>query len=218
MASADITVSMAEKPGDIAEFQRIMRLLSGIVRPKLAVVQGAAYVATALKAASKVSPEKRKVRPMRVRLDSGKLGDAYKGSWEVNNRGKWERLHGFWDTKAEAERQPMVMIENRGLSRLLWWKMSAIILNGQGVHGDRESFTMKRNVSTEGAAARNARFSLEDSTRGAALTMHNSLKYAALAFKTSGRATVNNAMRRAANNMRKFVEREVGGKIKEGNK
>jgi hypothetical protein len=50
------------------------------------------------------------------------------------------------------------------------------------------------------------------------MRLHNGLSYALKAFRSGGRATVDNAMRRAANNMRKYVERQTGMKFAEENK
>ena len=51
----------------------------------------------------------------------------------------------------------------------------------------------------------------------AVVRMSNSANYALKAFRSGGRATVDNAMRRAANNMRKYAERQTGLKFAERN-
>jgi hypothetical protein len=51
----------------------------------------------------------------------------------------------------------------------------------------------------------------------ASVRMHNQLSYALKAFRSNGRATVDNAMRRAANSLRKYAERQTGEKFAERN-
>ena len=209
-----VEVRIDSKPDDVRELSRIMSVFQQSMRktPTQAVNVGGFFVARALQAASKISPKSRKVKAMRVQTVDGKRGGTYKGKYLVENRGKWIPLPGYYGSIAEARNSKAAKIFNRGLARLLWWKMATKV--SQSAAPDRPQTENK----TGSIASRAMWVSETADNDGAKLAMIDKLKYASQAFRTQGRATVDNAMRRASNAMRKYVERETGTKIRELNK
>ena len=209
----ELSISVPER--DILEFQRIMALLQTQVghTPEKSVEIGAVFVAKALQAATVISPKRRKVRKTGDEID--RVGNRWAKSgystWAVVNDSDRSKpfdipIAGHWKTKQEAAasvEQKFMRIRQRGLARFLWWKAVAKIAVAKA----------GRNPDISAGAGRVADRLLRVQKVGgndASVTMSNSANYALKAFRSSGRATVDNAMRRAANNMRKYAERQTG--------
>jgi hypothetical protein len=215
-----VELSMTVPRSDLLEFQRVMSLLQTRAgkTPAKAVEMGAVFVAKALQAATAVSPRKRKVRKTGDGIDRN--GDRWKKSgyatWAVVNDADKSKprdipIPGHWKTRAEAAatvERTLLPIRQRGLARLLWWKVIAKVAVAQA--GKRPETGMRQ----DGIASRLLRVQTVGG-QDASVTIRNSSRYALKAFKSDGRATVDNAMRRAANNMRKYAERLTGEKYNE---
>jgi hypothetical protein len=215
-----VELSMSVPRSDLLEFQRVMALLQTRAgkTPEKAVEMGAVFVAKALQAATVVSPKRRKVRK------TGEGVDRIAGRWEKSGYSTWAVVEdpdrtkprdipiaGHWKTKQEAAAsvdQKFIRIRQRGLARLLWWKAIAKVAVAQA--GSRPDTGMGQDKIAD-------RLLRVQMTKGdnASVTVTNSANYALKAFRSDGRATVDNAMRRAANNMRKYAERQTGEKFNE---
>lgn len=207
---------------DLLEFQRVLGLLQtkALKTPEKAVEMGAVFVAKALQASTVISPRKRKVIKSATEIDPKGRRWAKSGffQWSVLDDADKTKLHfipiaGHWKTRQEAEatvEQKFLRIRQRGLARFLWWKCIAKIAVAKA----------GRNPEIASGAGKIADRLLRVEQRGgsdAYVKMSNSANYALKAFRSSGRATIDSAMRRAANNMRKYAERQSGLKLGEGN-
>lgn len=217
-----VELSISVPRSDLLEFQRVLRLLQTRAgkTPEKAVEMGAVFVAKALQAATVVSPKRRKVRKTSEGIY--RVGDRWAKSgyatWAVVNDSDRSKpvdipIAGHWKTNEEAAasvEHKFMQIRQRGLARFLWWKAVAKVAVAKA----------GRNPDISAGVNRVADRLLRVQKVGgnnASVTMSNSANYALKAFRASGRATVDNAMRRAANNMRKYAERETGEKIAQGN-
>jgi hypothetical protein len=217
-----VELSMSVPRSDLLEFQRVMGLLQTRAgkTPEKAVEMGAVFVAKALQASTSVSPKQRKV--VKASEEIARKGNRWARSgysqWAVMDDADKSNLRfipiaGHYKTMQEAKatvEQKFMRIRQRGLARLLWWKAVAkIAVAKAGRHPD-----------TAGGQDRIADRLLRVEHRGGAdamVRMSNSANYALKAFKSGGRATIDTAMRRAANNMRKYAERQTGLKFGEQN-
>lgn len=205
---------------DLLEFQRVMSLLQTHAgkTPAKAVEMGAVFVAKALQAATVVSPRKRKVE--KVATDISLNGDRWRRSGlsqfaVVDDADKSDirmiPIAGHYRTKreaAEAADRKLLTIRRRGLARFLWWKSITKIAVAQA----------GRNPEIAGGVNRVAERLIRVEFKGgndAMAKITNSARYALKAFRSDGRATIDNSMRRAANNMRKYAERISGLKFNE---
>ena len=203
----DVSITVPER--DLIEFRRIMGYLQTKLgkTPDKAVEMAAVFVAKALQAATVTSPKVRKVVQNKL-TGNGKQSQIL--PWlVVDDRDKARILYipakGTW-TKEQVQSQKIAQIRQHGLSKLLWWKALASISTPQAGHHPTTSGGMDRIAERLMKVSRQTG---EDASIG----MNNSSRFAMLAFRSSGRATVDNAMRRAANNMRKYVERQSGEAI-----
>lgn len=215
-----VELSMTVPRADLLEFQRVMSLLQTHAgkTPAKAVEMGAVFVAKALQAATVVSPRKRKV--IKAATDISQKGSRWKKSgffqWAVLDDADKSKPHfmpiaGHWKTKRDAEArvaEKYLKIKKRGLARFLWWKCVAKIAVTKAGRNPDISMGVNR------VADRLLRVQITGGD-AASVTITNSARYALKAFRSKGRATVDNAMRRAANNMRKYAERESGLKFNE---
>jgi hypothetical protein len=224
-----VELSMSVPRSDLLEFQRVMALLQTRAgkTPEKAVEMGAVFVAKALQAATVISPKQRKIikTGTDIRMRDSVWDSPYeKKKWEKSGYSTWAVVEdpdrtkprdipiaGHYKTKQEAKatvEQKFLRIRQRGLARLLWWKAIAKVAVAQaGRHPDT-------GMGQDKIADRLLRVQM---TKGdnASVTVTNSANYALKAFRSGGRATVDNAMRRAANNMRKYAERQTGEKFNE---
>jgi len=216
----ELSISVPER--DLLEFRRVLALMQtqALKTPEKAVEMGAVFVAKALQASTSVSPKQRKV--VKSSEEIARKGNRWARSgysqWAVMDDADKSNLRfipiaGHYKTMQEAKatvEQKFLRIRQRGLARLLWWKAVAkIAVAKAGRHPD-----------TAGGQDRIADRLLRVEHRGGAdamVRMSNSANYALKAFKSSGRATIDTAMRRAANNMRKYAERQTGLKFAERN-
>jgi hypothetical protein len=226
---------------DLLEFRRVLALMQTQAKktPAEAVDIGAAFVVKALHASSKKSA---KLRPVVKNKDPRAGKDnrvALFGVWRLRQKGgpKWVPIYGTGEygrirflskTKAIDRRTGIEMdmgsgefefpgimaskkrvIGHRGLAARMWAMASRKI--GKGYMPTENDYIGERIAATL----------LSVQTTGgsdASMAIRNSLSYALKAFKSGGRTTINTAMRRAANNMRKYVERQTGLKFAESNK
>lgn len=215
-----VSLSMTVPQRDLIEFNRVMSLLQTQAgkTPAKAVEMGAVFVAKALQAATAISPKKRKIKKTGTGITRSGSGWEKSGfyTWAVikdadRTAPKDIPIAGHWKTKEEAEKsvdRKFVNIRQRGLARLLWWKAVAkIAVAKAGRHPDT-------GAGQDRIAERLLRVQ-KIGGNDASITISNSANYALKAFKSGGRATVDNAMRRAANNMRKYAERQTGLKFAE---
>lgn len=207
----DVSITVPER--DLMEFRRIMDKLQTTLgkTPDKAVELGAVFVARALQAASRVSPRQRKVQ-----IVSPYLSHTHRGipnQWvAVDDRTanlKYIPIPGWWANRQDAQKQKPAQIRQSGLARLIWWKMASQISSQAGAHPIA-------NRMAEAPADRNASVTIVHG-EDASVKMDDSLRYALQGFKSSGRATVDDSMRRAANSMRKYIERQTGLDIAQDN-
>lgn len=205
---------------DLLELQRVMSLLQTHAgkTPAKAVEMGAVFVAKALQAATVVSPRKRKVQ--KVATDITEKGARWKRSgfsqFAVVNDADKARIRyipiaGHYKTQREAvsaAERKLLAIRQRGLARFLWWKSITRLSAAKAGRNPEVGVGVNR------VAERLLRVEFNGGNEAFA-KITNSARYALKAFRSEGRATVDNAMRRAANNMRKYAERESGLKFNE---
>jgi hypothetical protein len=233
-----VELSMSVPERDLLEFRRVMALLQTQAgkTPEKAVEIGASFVVKALHAASKLSA---KLRPVVKNKDprAGKDNrvDLF-GVWRLRQKGgpKWVPIYGtgefgrirYLSKKKAIDRRTGIemdmgagefefpglmaskkrVIGHRGLAARMWAMASRKI--GKGYMPTENDYIGERIAATL----------LTVQTTGgddASMRLHNGLSYALKAFRSGGRATVDNAMRRAANNMRKYAERQTGEKFNE---
>lgn len=216
----ELSISVPQR--DLLEFQRVMGLLQtqALKTPEKAVEMGAVFVAKALQAATVISPRRRKVIKAATEIDPKGRRWAKSGyfQWAVLDDADKANLHfipiaGHWKTKQDAEatvEQKFLRIRQRGLARFLWWKCIAKVAVAKA----------GRNPEIAAGVGKVADRLLHVEQRGgsdAYVKMGNRANYALKAFRTNGRATIDSAMRRAANNMRKYAERQSGMRLTERN-
>jgi hypothetical protein len=215
-----VELSMTVPRSDLLEFQRVMSLLQTRAgkTPAKAVEMGAVFVAKALQAATAVSPKQRKVikHSEEITRKGNRWARSGYSQWAVledadKSKPRFIPIAGHYKTMQEAKatvEQKFLRIRQRGLPRLLWWKAVAkVAVAKAGRHPDT-------GAGQDKIAERLLRVEYRGG-EDAMVRMTNSANYALKAFKSGGRATVDTAMRRAANNMRKYVERQTGLKFAE---
>lgn len=237
---AEVTVEVPEK--DIAELSRVMALRAKLLKEdaEKTVSYTAWFIGKAAGAATKVAP---KLRPIvknpnkqaktdrrfapygvtRYRRDGstyfqpiyrtgefGRVRFIDKESLQVRYRSKFS---GKIISEYETAQAPGLSIKSdkrrvigrRGLARDSWrW-----IIGDLG-HAPGQTWNQKK------AAYYGVTKALQQSEP--TITLTNKLNYADQAFKIKGRATVDNIMRRAANAMRKDLERRAKATLAEANK
>ncbi len=216
-----VNINLSVSQRDLLEFQRVMALLQTQAgkTPEKAVEMGAVFIAKALQAASAVSPKMRKV------IKTSQHATMKDGRWERSGYFTWAvvddadktkprdiPIAGHWKTKQDAVatiEKKFLQIRQRGLARLLWWKGVAKVSASKAGHFPATGGSMNQ------ISERLMRVERVNAGDGSSITMSNSSDYALKAFRSSGRATVDNAMRRAANSMRKYAERQTGLKFAE---
>lgn len=215
-----VELSMSVPRSDLLEFQRVMGLLQTRAgkTPDKAVEIGAVFVSKALQAATVISPKRRKVQKVATEIDAkGKRWkrSGYSQFAVVDDADKsairYIPIAGHYKTQREATaaaERKLLQIRQRGLARFLWWKSIAKIAVSQAGRNPDISTGVNR------VADRLLRVQITGGDN-ASVAITNSARYALNAFRSDGRATVDNAMRRAANNMRKYAERQSGEKFNE---
>ena len=210
----DLSIDVPQR--DLIEFRRIMGLLQTKLgkTPEKAVEIGAAFVAKSLQAATRVSKKQRYVYPA-DRTHTGRKSNAVWRKWfavddRIPGQPKQIPIHYHYKTKEEAQKQLEAQIYRSGLARLLWWKAAKKIGSSVASQPAAAAAAMQQS---EGLMIVTKIMAAEQSS----ISMNNSSRYALMAFKSSGRATVDDSMRRAANSMRKFIERQTGDAITQRN-
>jgi hypothetical protein len=166
---------------------------------KQSVKSTAYYVAKAASAAARIAPSVRKI--VKNKVKKKELTGQAKRWWSrfavvIWRKGvKTERTVPGVKLVAEAKRHKLAQIGRRGLAKSVWQ------LSGR-------TFGFRQQPMT-GGAGKFATSILRDSVLGAEALIENNLKYAGLAFKKSGRATEQDIVKRAANNQRKYVGRQI---------
>lgn len=104
------------------------------------------------------------------------------------------------DSTADAKQSKLAKIGKRGLAKSAWfWVLSELggragrFTAGAGVRKSRNAYGVLNRMSGLDPA----------------ILIENKLEYASEAFKTKGRATVDNAGERALNRVKRIVERQV---------
>ena len=235
----DFSITVPER--DLVEFRRVMGMLQtklGKV-PDKAVEIAATFVVRALHGSTKVSA---KLRPVKKSPDPRAGKDAriaLFGVWRLRQKDapKWLPIYGTgefgrirylskkqaidrvtgitMDTGTDEFQIPGIMqspkriIGHRGLARRMW-STANIKLSGNPL--------ATTGATTDDRIA-NSNMLVERRTgEDAAITLTNRLDYAMKSFRSNGKSTIDNSMRRASNAMRKFVERQTGEIIAQENK
>jgi len=182
--------------------------------PDKAIELGAVFICRSLQASTRVSPKKRRVEQVSTFTRRTAPGVPTKWAAIDNRTGqkKYIPIAGWWGTSAEALEQKAAQIRFSGLARMIWWRMLAKISVSQA--GAMPTGSGK--TSSKSDRLSDVRFSME-AEQEKYLTLSDKARYAALSFKTSGRGAIDTAMRRAANAMRKYVERQSGDVITQQN-
>lgn len=215
-----VELSISVPRSDLLEFQRVMGLLQTRAgkTPAKAVEMGAVAVAKSLQAATVISPKRRKV--IKTATEIGAKGKRWKRSGYSQfavvddadkNAIRYIPIAGHFKNQREATatvERKLLHIRQRGLARFLWWKSIAKIAVAQAGRNPDISMGVNR------IADRLMRVQVTGGDH-ASVAITNSAKHALKAFRSDGRATVDNAMRRAANSMRKYAERQSGEKFNE---
>jgi hypothetical protein len=208
-----VDVSIKADPRDVLEFQRIMGKLQTVLgkTPDKAVELGAVFVAKALQGATAVSPKKRMVKPASYLAVSNAPDKWVARVNRTRNTERWIPIPGHWATKEQAMQRPAARITYRGLARLLWWKAIGR-LGAEASGGSAPQVGSKTGQKADKLISVTLVRGSEASAR-----ITDNARYALQAIKGSGKSTIDNVMRRAANSMRKYVERQSGLKFTEGN-
>lgn len=191
---ADKGITATVDAGDIARLLRAMDKLQSELglTPAEAVKMGAFAVARALGAASKISPKKRKVKSLPVtdrrKANFVAIKPSKNGDIEIPIKAA---------TIADARADKRAMILKSGLAKAVWGHV------GKGVNGGSIGGKDVSGASKKSHVIKNLK------RNDASIQMTNRLNYASEAFKSKGRATLDNAMSRAANGMIKYLERQT---------
>lgn len=200
-----VTIEIPEN--DIRELVRIQKLRAKYIGEdaKKTVRYTAYFVSKAAGAATRVAPKLRRIVKNPAYTPEGDQRRAMWAAKRYMKNGDIKLIPIKAATKEEARLSPRAKISRRGLARDQWkW-----ILSAMGFRGGK-TMTKKRM----------AFFHVEQLLQSGnpQIVLENRLPYAARAFKTKGRATVGNIVRRASNSMRKDLERRAKRTIAETNK
>ena len=187
-------ITASVQAGDVSRLVRAMDKLQSELGmlPGEAIKAGAFAVARALGAASKIAPKKRKVvaRPNedKRKAQFAAIKPSKSGDIDIPIKA---------DTIAEAREDKRAQITKSGLAKAVWGHV------GKGVKGGSIGGKDVKGASGSAKVVKNLQ------KHDASIAMTNKLGYASEAFKSKGRATLDNAMSRAANGMIKYLERKT---------
>ncbi len=199
-------ISITVPTRDIQELSRIMQLRAKHLSEDVdkTVNFTGWFIARAASAATKMSPKTRPIVKNPTFGGSG-VGSRSRFAAKKIRRGAKTLIPIRADSKSEARQSRKAIIGNRGFAKDAWkWVIGSLgrspghTLNRM----DRTAF----NVSRQKAGGQ------------ATLILQSRVDYATQAFKTKGPATADNIARRAANAMRKDLERRAKKTLAEGNK
>jgi hypothetical protein len=188
--------------GDVAELQRQMRrAIVQLGKDSGEALRWAAWsLAKTLGTSTRIAPKHRKVR---------KVGDSLDRKSELfeveSFRSGTARTSKMWaSSRTEALNSTRARIGNRGLAKSAWsWGIKAL-----GSGGAFPSGTSSRMVRL---AQSNLRTEKQLTGEDMHVTLDNRLRYAGLAFKSSGQQTVSSAMSRAARMMQRTINAKIYG-------
>ena len=160
-------------------------------------------VADAFRTSTKESPKRRKLTELKDRPLTRRGNKTFLAV--RLHRGRKTTYNVFAKNKREANKLPQVQIKNRGLARKAWHFPQKQLGSGRG--GGRVGASAVKIARRHGSAE----LHLEGDNPWVRIT--NSLDYAADAFKTSGRQTVNSVAERAARRMQKITAAKVAKKL-----
>jgi hypothetical protein len=223
---SDVAITLEVPQGQMDELARIIKLRAGYLRESMldATMWAAHYISEAAGAATKVAHTRRPVKknPHRGQTLPGKAHTGAINWWPFVAVRKYNPVKqiGFAYLPidapdiVEARRAPITRIRDyvrgkvggRGLARASWaWFMLA-------TKNPRSRASVVWPIGrSQGAVVR-----YEWNDAGASVELHNRLRYAAMAFKSKGRQTVDNIISRGTNSMRKDLERRAGVAIARG--
>lgn len=192
-----------------ADLQNSMRrLIFDLGKPiDTAILMTAWYVAKAARAATKLSAKTRRVVPnpdYKKVFVKGWYARTQAFKWAVSkyqSDGTVRFVPVKAETEQEAKQSKAAQIRRRGLAQDAWSWISRA-LGG--------SAPATRNRTMNSAADVKKQLGVTNPQ----ILLQDNLRYAGLAFRTKGRATQDDIMRRAANSLRATVERKIAGRLK----
>jgi len=204
---------------DQREIQRVMNLIELRANKETGsgLCVGATFILVALRTATKIAPKVRRILDMASaavlrKATMGALlaarGNRYAAeAWKSKGGQYIIPLRGA-KTREEARNMKAAQVPRRGFARDAWGIM---MRDFAGTEGARAPGVQFQQVKKHTRVTKRLQFGMNGEIR-----LDDMLRYAAVAFKTRGPATADNAMRRGANAARKWLERRLGAVIPQG--
>lgn len=206
-------LSVEVDKASVASIQKDIKRLETEVGKDLgqAVLIASWYISKAARAATKLSRKKHRIVPNPRYNPNARSFSKFSSDFKNGNRFSAEKLRQDGtrrlipifgaETPQEARQSPLAEIKRRGMAQDAWsWISKAL---GTSAPSQRNRITR-----------RHAGVDVQTKSVNPSVLIEDNLKYASLAFRTRGRATVNDIMSRAAARLRATVERKIAGKIR----
>lgn len=202
-----IDISFNFPQDQLAEMNRQIERLVQVSRKggEHAIKRAMMFVLKSFRATTKEAPKRRKVEradfiQTRRRKDQRNDGGLFKVIAFNRKSGKEEPRIFAADSLSEAREHPLTIIKFSGLAKRSWgWAMRDLFSTG----GDTDSGFRRKPGMVE--------TKVDKSEGQFAMRVDDNIRYVTEAFKTKGRATADNIIKRAGNNIRKDVERAIAG-------
>jgi len=205
---------------DQREVARVINMIDYRMRDarKPGIVLVATFIIMSLRAATKIAPRVRRIIDMgsATMRKHATLESLMKGGRARFQAVAYQKKVGTWlvplygaKTREEARLHKRAQVPRQGWAKDAWGVMMrefAGDINGgpTGIGVRWEQVRKYTRVS-------------KDFTGDATIKLDVNLRYAYDAFRTKGKSTVDGVIRRGANAARKWLERELGVKIPQGN-